>query len=110
MGYVTCMEFIETSLFSKLRESYFGDLEFHLMQFHLISRPDAGDLIKGTGGARKLRWGTGNKGKSGDARVIYYWITKYDQILLITVYGKNEAADLSQAAKKEIKKLIKGLE
>ncbi|MCH8944290.1 MAG: transcriptional regulator [Proteobacteria bacterium] len=100
------MEFIETPLFSKIRESYFGDIEFHMLQLHLIDRPDAGDLIVGTGGATKLRWGIGGRGKRGGVRVIYYWITKDHQILLITVYAKNEASDISPATKKAIKKMI----
>lgn len=103
------MEFIETPQFEKVRESYFDDLEFHMLQLHLIDRPDAGDVIIGTGGARKVRWGGSGRGKSGGTRVIYYWITKDHQILLITAYAKNEAADISPAAKKAIKKMIKGL-
>ena len=104
------MEFIETSLFSKIRESYFSDLEFHMLQLHLMDRPDAGDIIRGTGGARKIRWGAGGRGKRGGVRVIYYWITKEHQILLLTAYAKNEAADLSEAARKVIKEIIKELQ
>ena len=103
------MEFIETHQFEKVRESYFSDLEFHLLQLALIDRPDAGDRIVGTGGARKIRWATSGKGKSGGARVIYYWITKQDQILFLTAYSKSEAANISAATKKAIKKVIKGL-
>ncbi|MFQ5547752.1 MAG: hypothetical protein ACE5FV_05650 [Woeseia sp.] len=104
------MEFIETSLFSKIRDSYFSDLEFHMLQLHLMDQPDAGDIIRGTGGARKIRWGVEGRGKRGGVRIIYYWITKDHQILLLTLYAKNEAKDLSEAAKKEIKRIIKGLE
>lgn len=72
-------------------------------------RPDAGDLIRGTGGARKIRWRSKGHGKRGGVRVIYYWITKDDQILLLTAYAKNEAPDLTEAAKSEIKRLIQAL-
>lgn len=100
------MEFIETSLFSRLRESYFSDIEFHRFQLHLVEKPDAGDIIRGTGGARKIRWRSKGRGKRGGVRVIYYWITKDDQILLLTAYAKNEVTELSETAKKEIKRLI----
>jgi len=103
------LEFIETPQFSKIRESYFSDIEFHLLQLHLMNRPDAGDIMVGMNGARKLRWGFGGRGKRGGARVIYYWITKDHQILLITAYAKNEASDISPAAKKAIKKMIEEL-
>lgn len=100
------MEFIETSLFSRIRESYFSDLEFHLLQLHLMERPASGDIIRGTGGARKMRWRTAGRGKRGGVRVIYYWMTKHDQILFLTAYSKNEATDLSEVARKEIKRII----
>ncbi len=102
------MEFIETSGFSAIREEYFTDLDFHLLQLFLMANPDAGAVIRGTGGLRKMRWGTEGKGKSGGLRVIYYWQVRADQILFITVYRKREAADLSRAALKRIRQLIKG--
>jgi mRNA-degrading endonuclease RelE of RelBE toxin-antitoxin system len=80
-----------------------------MFQLHLIEKPDAGDIIRGAGGARKIRWGTEARGKRGGVRVIYYWITSDDQILLLTAYAKNEASDLTEVAKKEIKRLIQGL-
>ena len=103
------MEFIESSLFSRIREAYFSDVEYHRLQPHLLERPAAGDIIRGTGGARKIRWRSKGHGKRGGVRVIYYWITKDDQILLLTAYAKNEATDLSAAARKEIKRLIQEL-
>jgi mRNA-degrading endonuclease RelE of RelBE toxin-antitoxin system len=104
------MEFIETSLFSRIGESYFSDIEYHRLQLHMIEKPHAGDLIRGTGGARKIRWRSAGRGKRGGVRVIYYWITKEEQILLLTAYAKNEATDLSEAARREIKRLIQELE
>lgn len=71
-----------------------------------MEKPDAGDIIRGTGGARKIRWRSKGRGKRGGVRVIYYWITKDDQILLLTAYAKNEVTELSETAKKEIKRLI----
>lgn len=103
------MEFIETSGFSALRDRYFTDLDLHLMQLFLMANPQAGDVIPGGGGIRKLRWGARGQGKRGGLRVIYYWVTRDDQILLITMYHKSEMVDLSRAALRKMRALVKRL-
>ncbi len=103
------MEFIETSGFSKIRENYFDDSQFNMLQLYLMDRPDAGNIIKGSGGIRKLRWGMQGQGKRGDVRVIYYWITKDNQILFLTAYAKSKASDLSQNAIKTMREIVKDL-
>ena len=104
------MEFIETTGFSRLRAPYLNDTQFNLLQLYLINFPDAGDVIRGSGGVRKLRWGLPGQGKRGGLRVVYYWISKDEQILFLTVYRKTEAADLSQEAIREMRKLVKSLD
>ena len=104
------MEFIETTGFSRLRENYLNDTQFNLLQLYLINFPDAGDVIRGSAGVRKLRWGLPGQGKRGGLRVVYYWISKDEQILFLTVYRKTEAADLSQEAIREMRKLVKSLD
>ena len=104
------MKFIETTGFSRLRENYLNDTQFNLLQLYLINFPDAGDVIRGSGGVRKLRWGLPGQGKRGGLRVVYYWISKDEQILFLTVYRKTEAADLSQEAIREMRKLVKSLD
>ena len=103
------MEFIETSGFSSIREHYFDDSQFHMLQLYLMDRPDAGDIIKGSGGVRKLRWGLPGQGKRGGVRVIYYWITTDQQILFLTAYAKNEASDLSRNAIKAMHEIVRDL-
>ena len=103
------MEFIETTGFSNIRENYFDDSQFHMLQLYLMDRPDAGDIIKGSGGVRKLRWGLKVTGKRGGARVIYYWITDSHQILFLTAYAKNEASNLSSDAIKAMYEIVKDL-
>lgn len=103
------MEFMETSGFSKIRENYFDDSQFNMLQLYLMDRPDAGNIIKGSGGIRKLRWGMQGQGKRGGVRVIYYWITKDNQILFLTAYAKSKASDLSQNAIKTMREIVKDL-
>ncbi len=103
------LEFIEVSSFSAIREEYFTDVEFHLLQLFLMGNPSAGSVVRGSGGVRKLRWGTARRGKRGGLRIIYYWIASDNQIYLITVYRKTEVSNLSRTAIKQIRELIREL-
>lgn len=73
---------------------------------YLAEHPCAGALIEGTGGVRKLRWGRGNKGKSGGVRVIYYYHSDHIPLYLLTVFGKSERANLSKADRNQLAKLV----
>ena len=66
------------------------DEEYRLFQLYLMSNPEKGDIIKGSGGVRKIRWAINNKGKSGGIRVIYYWKDKASETWLLTLFAKNE--------------------
>ncbi|WP_239023777.1 hypothetical protein [Salinicola corii] len=80
LPYICVMLFIETSTFTKLLPSYLTDEEYRGLQTYLLQKPDAGDLIKGSSGVRKVRWAPTGSGKSGGVRAIYYWknpITRY---------------------------------
>jgi mRNA-degrading endonuclease RelE of RelBE toxin-antitoxin system len=98
--------FVEASTFTKLLPRYLDDEAYRLLQAHLMKQPDAGAVIRGSGGVRKVRWAAGGKGKSGGVRVIYYWVTADEQILMLTIYGKGEKEDLSAADLKRIVKLV----
>jgi mRNA-degrading endonuclease RelE of RelBE toxin-antitoxin system len=67
------MIFIEASTFTKLLPDYLTDDEYRGLQMYLMQKPDAGDLVRGSGGVRKVRWAPDGRGKSGGVRVIYYW-------------------------------------
>lgn len=103
------MVFVETSLFSRLLGDYLRDDEYRLLQNHLIEYPDAGDVIRGSGGVRKVRWASGGKGKSGGVRVIYYWAKADEQTFFLTLYGKGEKENLSAADLKRVVKLLEEL-
>ena len=70
------------------------------------AQPKAGDLVQGTGGVRKLRWGRGGRGKSGGVRIVYYHHSEAMPLYLLTVFGKNEKANLSKAERNELAKLV----
>jgi len=76
---------------------------------YVAANPKAGDLIQGTGGIRKLRWARSGRGKSGGVRVIYYFHSEALPLYLLTVFGKGEKADLSQAERNELAKLVQVL-
>ena len=68
--------------------------------------PCAGDLMEGTGGVRKLRWGRGAQGKSGGVRVIYYVHSDSMPLYLLTIFAKNERANISKAERHELAELV----
>lgn len=73
---------------------------------YLAAHPKAGDLMKGAGGVRKLRWGRGAQGKSGGVRVIYYVHSDAMPIYLLTIFAKNERTNISKAERNELAELV----
>jgi len=102
------LTFIETRLFTSLIQQYLADDEYSALQQALITRPDAGDVIRGSGGVRKLRWGVAGRGKRGGVRVIYYLMSRRDEIWMLTVYAKNEEASIAGHILRKIKEEIDG--
>jgi hypothetical protein len=72
----------------------------------IASDPEAGDLISGTGGARKLRHSGHGKGKSGGLRTIHYFGGRDVPVFILSVYGKGEKASLTQAEKNALAKIL----
>lgn len=103
------MVIFESSHFEAVRETYLDDLEYALLQRQLILAPHAGDRVPGAGGIRKLRWPGRGQGKRGGLRVLYYWLGKPDQLLMLDIYAKGEKSDLSRAEVKALRALVKGL-
>jgi hypothetical protein len=72
---------------------------------YIARNPEAGALVAGTGGVRKLRWAT-DKGKSGGVRVIYYFHSEDKPIFLFTVYAKSARDNISKAGRNSLKKVV----
>src|SRR5580658_508396 len=73
---------------------------------HLARNPLAGDLIKDTGGLRKLRWARAGGGQSGGYRAVYYFYDEAAPIYAVYAYGKNQRADLSAEQRKAASRFI----
>lgn len=98
--------FIETKLFTKLVQEYLSDDSYRQLQTALALEPEAGPLIPGSGGLRKLRWGISGRGKRGGLRVVYYVRLKQDEIWLLTLYPKNVAENIPSHVLRQIKQEI----
>jgi hypothetical protein len=105
---MAAVEFIEAPVFTQVLADYLGDDDYRALQIYLAREPEAGDVITGTGGFRKLRWADRRrgKGKRGGLRVIYYHLMADAQIWLMTVYDKDEAEDLSPGERRLLKAAV----
>ena len=101
--------FVELPAFAKYRADYLDDEGFRGLQQSLLKNPEAGEVIEGAGGLRKLRHGDQRrgKGKRGGLRVIYYWWDGGRQFWLFTLYDKDEMENLSADEKKVLKGMLK---
>jgi mRNA-degrading endonuclease RelE of RelBE toxin-antitoxin system len=101
--------FVEMPAFARFRSDYLDDDGYRGLQDAMMTSPEAGNVIEGTGGLRKLRHGDPRrgKGKRGGLRVIYYWWDGGSQFWLFTLYDKDEMDDLDAATKRSFKDGLK---
>jgi hypothetical protein len=92
---------IETIEFQKQAAAVWSEEERHAFIEWIAANPDAGDVIPGAEGARKVRWSRPGMGKRGGARVIYFHLVDDEVVLLIMVYAKAERENVTP---KEIKR------
>lgn len=102
------IEFVETSIFTRQIKELATDDELKDLQAELIAQPDKGDMIKGTGGLRKVRMAVGNKGKSGSIRVLYV-LALADKIYLVLAYPKAVKDSLTAEEKTKLKLIVQSL-
>ena len=97
---------VETLLFQKQWPQYWLEEERGEFAAHVAENPDAGDVVPGSGGIRKVRWGRAGSGKSGGVRVIYFVCTAEEQIVLLLLYAKSTTDNLTGAKLKEIRRVL----
>ena len=86
---------IETPTFERQAAEVWSDEERVEFIAWIAANPQAGDVVRGTGGARKVRWAASGRGKRGGARVIYFDYLADEILLLVMMYPKNEQGDVS---------------
>ena len=95
---------VELPEFVKRSDKLLSESEKTSIINYLASHPASGDIMKGTGGIRKLRWSAQGKGKSGGVRVIYYYHHESIPLFLLTVFGKGEKTNLSKGERNDLAK------
>ena len=98
---------VETPEFIAHTDKVMADEDRQVLIDYLAWNPTAGDIIPGTGGVRKLRWGLEGRGKRGGARIIYYFHSAEMPLFALTAFAKNERADLSQQDRNGLRRLTK---
>lgn len=97
---------VETDSFAEDADRLLSEGERQALIAWLAANPTAGDLIRGTGGARKVRWAAKGKGKSGGVRSITFFGGDDVPLFLLAIYGKGERADLTQAERNELRAIL----
>ena len=103
------MVFAEISAFTKTIFECLSSEEFRDLQNQLIRKPKSGKVIRGTGGARKIRYAQKGRGKRGGIRVIYYYSETIEKIWFLAVYEKSKKSDLTSDDEKYLKYIIETL-
>ena len=99
------MVFIATPIFTADVHVLLSDVEYARLQEHLVRHPDAGDVIAGTGGLRKIRWTSAGKGKRGGSRFNYFNAVAQSQIRMLLIYRKGIKGDLTPKEKSVVRKI-----
>lgn len=100
------MTVVETPFFLRKAVGLLDEEERSKLVTFVGANPDVGDVIPETGGVRKLRWSVYGRGKRGGVRVVYYFHSELFPLFLLTVYAKNQKANLTKAERNEFKKLL----
>lgn len=102
MAYIPMYTFIESSIFERVRPVYLDDDEYAELQQHLLVHPEAGKLVRGSGGVRKLRWTRPGMGKRGGLRIIYYVALEPSEFWMLTIYSKSKTDNVPAHVLKEL--------
>ena len=99
------MTVTETPSFLRDAKRLMGDEERQEIVAFLAQNPDAGDILQGTGGVRKVRFSREGGGKSGGYRVIYFFHSQDIPLFALNVFAKNEKATVNPAGRNALKTL-----
>lgn len=99
------VSFVELASFTARLAGRLSPEAYRLLQLHLATHPEAGAVMKRTGGWRKVRWAERGSGKSGGVRVVYYYRASSGRIYLADVYAKNEKVTLTRAEEDALRKI-----
>ena len=107
-AWAAMFQFVEAPAFMRFRDDYLDDEGFAELQRYMASNPEAGDMVPGAGGIRKLRWNDPRRGKGrrGGLRVVYYCFLSEQEIWLLTLYDKDEAADLTKDERDHLRRAL----
>jgi len=100
------VQFVETPIFTRQITDLLDDSDYRRFQVFLAAKPETGDVIRGSGGLRKIRWSAQGRGKSGGIRIIYYLLEE-DEIYLLLAYPKNKQEDLTNDQLRVLRTLVK---
>lgn len=98
---------VELPEFIRRSEKLMNAEEHDRLLSFLATNPSAGVVMQGTGGVRKIRWATGNKGKSGSTRIVYFYHSPAIPLFILTAFSKSERENLSKAERNELAELTK---
>ena len=101
------MRFVETPVFTRAVTALLDEEQYRALQLALALRPEQGDVIRGSGGLRKLRWGIAGRGKRGGARVIYHWDKPTHTFYMLYAYTKQEQGDVTPQQVKVLRRLVR---
>lgn len=97
---------VELAEFVAFAERHLTEGERTEIITHIARNPESGDIVRGTGGLRKLRWAAKGKGKSGGVRVIHYCHGEDLPVFLVTGFEKNEMGNIGQRARNTYRRLL----
>jgi len=106
IGVYFTMRIIETPIFTKRVKEILSEEEYRLFQIKLIDDPEAGNIIKSSGGIRKIRWSGSGRGKRGGSRILYYWFNTQGVLLMLFIFKKNESDDLTKVQLKQLGTIV----
>lgn len=100
------MRFVETPIFTEDIVELLPDEDYRMLQLALALRPEAGPVIRGSGGIRKLRWSVPGRGKRGGVRIMYYWAKGEDVVYMLLAYVKNRQENLTPQQLRVLRALV----